>query len=114
MRTLQEKYNAIQEGKFSKDHFLAEARMQQPQLVTQYNGYDDAVQILKNKGMIVEAKKQEGRKVTDHPFIVYTDKQGKHHIEEINYEDDQKAFFKTIPNTWDVYETRKEAAAENS
>jgi hypothetical protein len=57
MRTLQEKYNAIQEGKFSKDHFLAEARMQQPQLVTRFNGYDDAVQILKNKGMIVEAAK---------------------------------------------------------
>jgi hypothetical protein len=54
MRTLQEKYNAIQEGKFSKEHFLAEARMQQPQLVTRFNGYDDAVQILKNKGMIVE------------------------------------------------------------
>jgi hypothetical protein len=56
MRTLQEKYNAIQEGKFSKDHFLAEARMQQPQLVTRFNGYDDAVQILKNRGMIVETK----------------------------------------------------------
>lgn len=59
MRTLQEKYNAIQEGKFSKEHFLAEARMQQPQLVTRFNGYDDAVQILKNRGMIVEAKVEE-------------------------------------------------------
>jgi len=58
MRTLQEKYNAIQEGKFSKEHFLAEARMQQPQLITRFNGYDDAVQILKNKGMIVEAIKE--------------------------------------------------------
>lgn len=56
MRTLQEKYNAIQEGKFSKEHFLAEARMQQPQLITRFNGYDDAVQILKNRGMIVETK----------------------------------------------------------
>jgi hypothetical protein len=54
MRTLQEKYNAIQEGKFSKEHFLAEARMQQPQIITRFNGYDDAVQILKNKGMIQE------------------------------------------------------------
>jgi hypothetical protein len=112
MRTLQEKYNGIQEGKFSKEHFLAEARMQQPQLITRFNGYDDAVQILKNRGMIVEAKKEEGKKVTDHPFIVYTDKQGKHHTEEQNYEDDKKAFLKTIPNTWDVYETRKEASAE--
>ena len=57
MRTLQEKYNAIQEGKFSKDHFLAEARMQQPQLITRFNGYDDAVQILKNRGMIQEVAK---------------------------------------------------------
>jgi len=61
MRTLQEKYNGIQEGKFSKEHFLAEARMQQPQLITRFNGYDDAVQILKNKGMIVEAKVEEAK-----------------------------------------------------
>jgi hypothetical protein len=57
MRTLQEKYNAIQEGKFSKEHFLAEARMQQPQLITRFNGYDDAIQILKNRGMIQEVAK---------------------------------------------------------
>jgi hypothetical protein len=55
MRTLQEKYNGINEGKFSKDQFLRDARMEQPTLVTQYNGYDDAVQILKNRGMIQEA-----------------------------------------------------------
>jgi hypothetical protein len=61
MRTLQEKYNAIQEGKFSKEHFLAEARMQQPQLITRFNGYDDTVQILKNKGMIQEAVVEEAR-----------------------------------------------------
>jgi hypothetical protein len=54
MRTLQEKYNAINEGNFSKDQFLRDARMQQPNLITQYNGYDDAVQILKNRGMIQE------------------------------------------------------------
>ena len=61
MRTLQEKYNAIQEGTFSKDHFLAEARMQHPNIVTRLNGYDDAVQILKNKGMISEVKLEEAR-----------------------------------------------------
>ena len=56
MRTLQEKYNGINEGKFTKDQFLRDARMEQPSLVTQYNGYDDAVKILKNRGMIQEAK----------------------------------------------------------
>jgi len=61
MRTLQEKYNGIQEGKFSKEHFLADARMQLPNLVTRFNGYDDAVQILKNRGMIKEARVEEAR-----------------------------------------------------
>jgi len=54
MRTLQEKYNGIHEGNLSKDQFLRDVRMSQPSLVTQYNGYDDAVQILKNRGMIRE------------------------------------------------------------
>jgi hypothetical protein len=61
MRTLQEKYNAIQEGNFSKDQFLVEARMQQPQLITRFNGYDDTVQILKNRGMISDVKIEEAR-----------------------------------------------------
>ncbi len=59
MRTLQEKYNGINEGKFTKEQFLRDARMEQPSLVTQYNGYDDAVKILKNRGMIQEAKLTE-------------------------------------------------------
>ena len=61
MRTLQEKYNGIQENKFSKDQFLRDARMEFPSLITQYNGYDDAVQILKNRGMIQEVKIEEAR-----------------------------------------------------
>ena len=61
MKTLQEKYNGIQEGKFSKEHFLADARMELPNLVTRFNGYEDAVQILKNRGMIQEVKIQEAR-----------------------------------------------------
>jgi hypothetical protein len=61
MRTLQEKYNGIQEGKFSKENFLADARRELPNLVTRFNGYDDAVQILKNRGMIQEARVEEAR-----------------------------------------------------
>jgi len=54
MRTLQEKYNGVNEGAFSKDQFLRDARLQLPNLVTRFNGYDDAVQILKNRGMLSE------------------------------------------------------------
>ena len=58
MRTLQEKYNGVNEGAFSKEQFLRDARLQLPNLVTRFNGYDDAVQILKNRGMIQEEKSQ--------------------------------------------------------
>jgi hypothetical protein len=72
MRTLQEKYNAIQEGKFSKEHFLAEARMQHPQIITRFNGYDDTIQILKNRGFISDVKIEEARltknNLTDYRF----------------------------------------------
>ena len=59
MRTLQEKYNGINEGKFTKEQFLRDARMEQPNLVTRFNGYDDAVKILKNRGMIKETYSTE-------------------------------------------------------
>ena len=67
MRTLQEKYNAVLEGNYSKAEFVRDARMSQPQFITQYNGYDAAVQILKNKGMIAEAKMQEPKYSTAKP-----------------------------------------------
>ena len=73
MRTLQEKYNGINEGKFTKDQFLRDARMEQPSLVTHFNGYDDAVQILKNKGMIQEATSNT-RKVGDKVNVYGTNK----------------------------------------
>lgn len=59
MRTLQEKYKGIQEGTFSKEQFLRDVRLAHPKLVTQYNGYDDAISILKNKGMIYESTEEE-------------------------------------------------------
>ena len=66
MRTLQEKYNAILEGNFSEAQFVRDARLAHPSLITQYNGFNDTVQILKNKGMIAEvAKKQEPKYSTE-------------------------------------------------
>ena len=55
MRTLTEKYNGVLEGRYAKAQFLRDARLAHPQFITQFNGYDDAVSILKNKGMISEA-----------------------------------------------------------
>ena len=55
MRTLTEKYNGVLEGRYAKAQFLRDARLAHPQFITQFNGYDDTVSILKNKGMISEA-----------------------------------------------------------
>ena len=54
MRSLQEKYNAIQEGNFSKSQFVRDAKIEVPQFLSPYNGYEDTVAILKNKGMLSE------------------------------------------------------------
>ena len=63
MRTIQEKYNAIQEGNFSKSQFVKDAKRELSQFLSPFNGYEDTVAILKNKGVLTEAKKE---KVTDY------------------------------------------------
>ena len=59
MRTLQEKYNAVLEGNFSKEQFRRDAAMQLPNLVSKFNSFEDMSTILKNRGMITEAKKMQ-------------------------------------------------------
>ena len=61
MRTLTEKYNGVLRGLFSKDQFLRDARMEQSNLITQHNSYNDAVNILLNKGLISEVLNQAGK-----------------------------------------------------
>ena len=56
MRTLQEKYNAVLEGNFSKEQFRRDAAMQLPNIVSKFNSFEDMATILKNRGMIAEAK----------------------------------------------------------
>ena len=56
MKTLQEKYNAVLEGNFPKSQFVRDAKIEVPRFISPYNGFEDTVQILKNKGMLVEAK----------------------------------------------------------
>lgn len=65
MKTLTEKYNGVLNETFSKDQFLRDARLEQPQLVTQHNSYQDAVNILLNKGLISEMKDTVVQEVSD-------------------------------------------------
>lgn len=67
MRTLQEKYNAVAEGNFSKAQFVKDAHMQLPNLVSKLNNFEDTAAILKNRGMIAEAKMQAPKYSTVKP-----------------------------------------------
>ena len=67
MKTLQEKYNAILEGKFNKSQFVRDAQMQVPRFISKFNGYEDTVNILKQKGVIVENKLTGVEKYDERP-----------------------------------------------
>ena len=54
MKTLQEQYNLISEGKGYKDVFLKSARRLFPEYITNFATYNEASTILKQKGIISE------------------------------------------------------------
>jgi hypothetical protein len=54
MKTLQEQFNLIQEGKGHKDMFLKSARRLFPEYVTNFATYGEATTILKQRGIISE------------------------------------------------------------
>jgi len=54
MKTLQEQYNLIKEGKGRKDLFLREAKQKYPNLLSNLNSFKDAESILKGKNVINE------------------------------------------------------------
>lgn len=69
MSTLTEKYKSVVEGTLSKEQFLRDARLSHPNLITQFNSYEDTVNILKNKGLIF----QEISMRNEDPFDPYED-----------------------------------------
>ena len=54
MKTLQEQFNLIKEGKGNKDVFLKEAKRNHSNVITNITSFDDTVKILKQKGLISE------------------------------------------------------------
>ena len=56
--TATEKLRAVNEGMMAEAEFVRQMRQLYPMHITQYNGFKDTVQILKNKGMLFEEKKE--------------------------------------------------------
>jgi hypothetical protein len=55
MKTLQQEYQLIKEGKGNKDHFLKMARNLFPEYITSGNDYTTTIHILKSKSLLSEA-----------------------------------------------------------
>jgi hypothetical protein len=54
MKTLQEQYILIKEGKGNKDHFLKQAKNLFPNYINQYSDYNTTVKVLKSKSILSE------------------------------------------------------------
>lgn len=52
--TATEKYRAVNEGQMAQAEFVRQMRLAFPQHITQFNGYDDTVSILKTRGILAE------------------------------------------------------------
>jgi len=52
--TATEKFRAVNEGKMAKGEFVRQMRMAYPSFISQWNSYNDTVNILKNRGYITE------------------------------------------------------------
>jgi len=75
--TATEKYRAVNEGKMAKSEFVRQMRQSYPMYISQFDGYDSTVQILKNRQLLFEAAKTEkafsGAKVyDDRPALTYS------------------------------------------
>ncbi len=55
--TVTEKYRAVQEGKMAKSVFVQQMRREYPMYISNFDNFDSSTKILKNKGMLFEAKK---------------------------------------------------------
>ena len=107
MRTLQEKYNAVLEGGFSKTQFRRDAAIELPQFVSSVNSFDDTVAILKNKGIVTEAKKNERYFESDPADHISPD------VLDTGIKCELEKKFNTTDVTPEQYEKAKEAAVKN-
>jgi hypothetical protein len=93
MKTLQNQYKLILEGKGNKEVFIKQARRQFPQLFNQYTTFNTAVKVLKGKQILTEETKEtkEWDPLKDMPFI-YDFKNNKAK-DNINFSEILKGFY---------------------
>ena len=73
--TATEKYNAVNEGKMAKKEFVRQMRQAYPMYISNFDGFDSTVQILKTRNLLFEAKKPSTSKAKvydEKPALTYS------------------------------------------
>ena len=102
MKTPTEKYHAVLKGELNEGEFVRQMRLAYPSHITQFNGYDDTVQILRNRGFIFE-KAEEEATLEPSPENIQRGTRAELNdagidIEDVTEEDFEKAEAKAIKN----------------
>lgn len=102
MKTPTEKYHAVQKGELNEGEFVRQMRLAYPTHITQFNGYEDTVQILRNRGFIFE-KAEEEATLEPSPENIQRGTRAELNdagidVEDVTEEDFEKAEAKAIKN----------------
>ncbi len=102
MKTPTEKYHAVQKGELNEGEFVRQMRLAYPTHITQFNGYEDTVQILRNRGFIFE-KAEEETTLEPSPENIQRGTRAELNdagidVEDVTEEDFEKAEAKAIKN----------------
>jgi hypothetical protein len=127
MKTLQEQYNLIKEGKGNKEQFFKSARYLFPDMITPVNTFEDTVRILKNRGIIAEGiggvvtagKKQDWHAIFNENIEKLKEKKDEEEDEDYEkykemikrHEEEQDAKH-TLPNIGKLKEAKEVKAVE--
>ena len=105
MKTLTEKYRGVLNETFNKTQFVRDARMAMPNLISQFNGFEDTVSILKSKGMISEKADEKALKhhnLSDEAIRrgadIEIEEMGRMSQDSVSLEDQAKAKDKALAN----------------
>jgi hypothetical protein len=72
MTTISNLYQQLKEGEVSRENFMRRVRNEYSHIISPVNSFDDAIQILKNKGVLTEAHKLSTEQIIDrlNPYAV--------------------------------------------
>lgn len=93
MKSIQNQYRDLKEGKMTQANFMRNLRMSMPQYITNVTSFGDAVRILKNKSILTENMDPKPKETADDEFDAM-----------IKAIEDEKAGEEEVKAQWDIAE----------